>query len=154
MISEEEASNNVPTIGTIQFDEEKEQEQEKELKQETIIEFKTHVKSYLDLDDKIKKMNRSLKKLKKQRLESYHDVINFMSEYNIEHCNTKKGVLRCTMRKTKKTPNKTDLEEKLGVFLNDKEKAQQAIDYIYNNREIVEKMSLRRLQNKKLSLSL
>mgnify|MGYP003841324907 CR=1 FL=1 len=73
-------------------------------------------------DDKIKKMNRSLKKLKKQRLESYHDVINFMSAYNIEHCNTKKGVLRCTMRKTKKAPNKTDLEEKLGAFLNDKEK--------------------------------
>ena len=151
MISEE-VSTNVPTVGSIHLQEE-EEEEPKQLNQEKVSEFKKHVKNYLDIDDKIKKMNRSLKKLKKQRLEYYHDVIDFMSEYNIEHCNTKKGVLRCSMRKTKKAPSKSDLQDKLSVFLKDDEKASEAIKFIYDNREVVEKMSLRRLQNKKLSLN-
>ena len=116
---------------------------------EKIEEFKLKVKKYMELDDLVKKQAKLLKQQKKERLNLYHDVLNFMSENNVEHCNTKTGVLKCVVRKSQKSVGKQDIYNKLCSFLKDEQVATNALNYIYENRETVEKTALRRIKPKK-----
>ena len=72
-----------------------------------------------------------------------------MSDYNIEDLNTKSGKLKYTISKTKKAVSKKDLLQKLSIFLKSSDKANDAMKFIYDNREVVEKVRLKRLMPRK-----
>ena len=111
--------------------------------------LKNKVSKYLSIDDKIKKLTLELKEAKKEKLLMSNDVLNLMSDYNIEDLNTKSGKLKYTISKTKKAVSKKDLLQKLSIFLKSSDKANDAMKFIYDNREVVEKVRLKRLMPRK-----
>ena len=68
--------------------------------------LKNKVSKYLSIDDKIKKLTLELREAKKEKLLMSNDVLNLMSDYNIEDLNTKSGKLKYTISKTKKAVSK------------------------------------------------
>ena len=111
--------------------------------------LKNKVSKYLSIDDKIKKLTLELREAKKEKLLMSNDVLNLMSDYNIEDLNTKNGKLKYTISKTKKAVSKKDLLQKLSIFLKSSDKANNAMKFIYDNREVVEKVRLKRLMPRK-----
>jgi len=120
-----------------------------EITEQEIEGLKNKVVDYLTIDDEIKLLTMKLKNKKKEKLMLSNDVLNFMNEFNIEDLNAEKGILKYTISKTKKSINKKDMLNKLAIFLKSTEKANEAMSFIYDNREIVEKVRLKRLKPKK-----
>ncbi len=111
--------------------------------------LKNKVSNYLSIDDKIRKLSLELREAKKEKLMMSNDVLNLMSDYNIEDLNTKNGKLKYTISKTKKAVSKKDLLQKLSIFLKSSDQANDALKFIYDNREVVEKVRLKRLMPRK-----
>jgi len=120
-----------------------------EITQSELTNFKGKVTKYLSIDDEIKQLSKALREKRKEKLMLSNDVLNFMGEFNIEDLNTNTGVLKYSISKTKKTISKKDILEKLTAFLKNSDKASEAISYIYDNREVVEKVRLKRLKPRK-----
>ena len=115
--------------------------------------FKDKVGTYLSLDDEIKMLTQKLREKKKEKLMLSNDVLNFMNDYNIEDLNTNSGVLKYSISKTKKAISKKDMLNKLTLFLKSATVADNAMKFIYDNRQVVEKVRLKRLKpRKKLDL--
>ena len=68
------------------------------------LEFKSNVKSWIELDDDIKTLTEALKERKKKKEEITPGLMTFMSNYQINDLNTKDGQLKFskTMIKEKK----------------------------------------------------
>jgi hypothetical protein len=108
--------------------------------------FKVNVKEWLDADEQIKlleKKIRELKSLRNKKLEP--KITGFMRTFNISDLNTDSGKLRCNERNTKTAISKKVIQEGLLKVL-DKEKAVEAMDEIYLNRQVVTKYTLSRVK--------
>jgi len=117
-----------------------------EIPNERLSYFKVNVKEWLDADEKIKgleKQVRELKSLRNKKLEP--KITGFMREYNISDLNTGTGKLRCNERHTKTSVTKKVIQESLKKVLN-KEQADDAMDEIYLNRQVVTKYTLSRVK--------
>jgi len=109
-----------------------------EIPNNELDDFKIKVKHWLELDQKIlelEKKTRELKKLKNKQLEP--EITSFMTKFNISDLNTDNGKLRCNVRNTKKSLNKTNIRENLCKVINDMNQIDKAMELILNNREIV-----------------
>lgn len=117
--------------------------------------FKVKVNKYLKIDDQIKHLTKELREKRKEKLMMSNEVLNFMDDYKIEDLNTNGGKLKYSISRTKKAVSKSELLNKLSLFLKSSEKANDAMKYIYDNREVVEKVRLKRLlPRKKKNLNL
>lgn len=108
-----------------------------EIPKDQLDHFKTNVKEWLSLDNKIKeleKQSRELKKRKNKQLEP--KITGFMRSYNISDLNTESGKLRCNERNTKIPINKKTIQESLQKVLS-AEHASTAMDEIYLNRQVI-----------------
>ena len=117
-----------------------------EIPKDQLDHFKTNVKDWLEMDEKIKAMEKEIREMKKVRNKQLEPKITgFMRSYNISDLNTESGKLRCNERNTKAPVNKKSIQESLQKVLS-MEQATTAMDEIYLNRQVITKYTLSRVK--------
>lgn len=109
-------------------------------------EFKKNVQNWMTYDNQMKRLAAASKQLKQKKNELNEKILDFMSKYNIEDLNTKEGVIRYKKTYIKQPLTQKLIKEKLNDMFKDNETDLERINEIFNNREKVEKTSLRRLK--------
>jgi hypothetical protein len=109
----------------------------------------TTVKSYLELDDQIKALNKALVDRRKQKTKMTSEILEMMKKFEIDNMNTKNGRLIYSVNKTFKPLNKTNLLSGLNMYFKNDDQAKTVTQVVLDNREKVEKVNLRRTINKK-----
>lgn len=110
-------------------------------------EFKKYVKKWFECDNFIKKARELIKEKKKMKDKLSEVLTKFMCKYDIEDINTRDGRIVCKTKSVKAPVNKKVIEQKISDFFkNDENKKNEIIHKIYDEREAVEKVSLRRLR--------
>ena len=106
--------------------------------------FSNNVKSYLGLEEEITKLNIALRERKKKQKMLSGMIMRNMQDNNIQHININNGVLIYKNTESYKGLNKKTLMNGLTIYFNrDENKAQDAHKTIYDNREKVNKTSLK-----------
>lgn len=117
-----------------------------EIPKDQLDHFKTNVKDWLEMDEKIKALEKEVREMKKVRNKQLEPKITgFMRSYNISDLNTDSGKLRCNERNTKTPVNKKSIQESLQKVLS-MEQATTAMDEIYLNRQVITKYTLSRVK--------
>lgn len=111
--------------------------------------FKENVKEWLTLDDDIKTLNSHLRDRKKRKNELTPDILKFMEQYEIQDMNTNSGLIKYNQTLVKKPMNKEFIRNKLSDFLKNSKTADDATDYITQNRDTEVKIKLKRVNKKK-----
>lgn len=107
-------------------------------------EFSNNVKSYLVLEEEITKLNIALRERKKKQKMLSEMIMRNMKTNDIQHINIKNGVLVYKQTETFKGLNKKTLLNGLTIyFKSDENKALDAHKIIYDNREKVNKSTLK-----------
>ena len=113
----------------------------------TLDEFKNYVRKWLELDNFVKKAQDVVKEKKKARDEFSKVITKFMCKYNIEDLNTKEGRIRCKVGYVKTPVNQKLIKQRISDYFGVEEsKKQEILSKIYSEREIAEKVTLRRLK--------
>jgi hypothetical protein len=113
----------------------------------SIEDFSNLVKKWIELDNWIKKSQEIAKQKRKQKDKLSEVITHYMTRYNIEDLNTSEGKIRCKVRYVKSGVNQKVVKEKIAELLKDNEETcNTLITKIFNEREKVEKMSLRRIK--------
>jgi hypothetical protein len=111
--------------------------------------FKEKVQRWIHIDNQIAGLSaqiRELKKVKNKELEP--EITKFMTNYNVRDLNIGQGTLRCQELKTKQSLNKKNIRENLSKYLTEEDKLDQAIQTIWNEREVVVKHKLKKIGKK------
>tara|TARA_B100001094_G_scaffold332078_1_gene402664 strand:+ start:152 stop:535 length:384 start_codon:yes stop_codon:yes gene_type:complete len=112
--------------------------------------FKEKVQRWLNVDNQIADLESQIKELKKVRNKELEpEITKFMTTYNVKDLNTGNGKLRCAEVKTKQSINKSYIKENLSQFIKDPTKVDDAINHIWNDRQIVIKHKLKKVTSKK-----
>ena len=112
----------------------------------------TTVKSYLELDDQIKALNKALLERRKQKNKLSDAILEMMKKFEIDNMNTKNGRLIYSVNKTTKPLTKTNLLSGLNMYFKNEDQAKTVSQVVLENREKVEKVKLRRTINKKANI--
>ena len=113
----------------------------------SLEEFREYVRKWLELDNTIKKALEAIREKKKVRDKLSQVISSFMCKYNIEDLNTKEGRIRCKVSTVRAPVNQKLVKQKItDYFSNDEAKKADILSKIYEEREKVEKVSLRRLK--------
>ena len=117
-----------------------------EIPKDQLDHFKTNVKDWLEMDEKIKVLEKEVREMKKIRNKQLEPKITgFMRSYNISDLNTESGKLKCNERNTKAPVNKKTIQESLQKVLS-MEQATTAMDEIYLNRQVITKYTLSKVK--------
>ena len=111
---------------------------------EETLKFKNSIKNYLTLDQEI--ANLESKKNKRKNCEI--NVLTFMSNHKIKDLNAGNSKLKYSVTKTKKALSKDAINKTLLKYYKNEEKAIEITNLLYNNRETVEKIQLKKLKLK------
>ena len=115
-----------------------------EIPKDQLDHFKTNVRDWLEMDEKIKDLEKEIREMKKVRNKQLEPKITgFMRSYNISDLNTDSGKLRCNERNTKTPVSKKTIQESLQKVLS-AEQTVTAMDEIYLNRQVITKYTLSR----------
>ena len=113
----------------------------------SLEEFKEYVRKWIELDNNIKKAQEVIKERKKVRDKLSLVISGFMCKYDIEDLNTKEGRIRCKVTTVKAPVNQKTVKQKITDYFSfDESKKAEILNKIYEEREKVEKVSLRRLR--------
>jgi hypothetical protein len=113
----------------------------------SIEDFTTLVQKWIEIDNWLKKSQEIMKEKRKQKDKLKQVITHYMSKYNIEDLNTSEGKIRCKVQYVKSGVNQKVVKNKIVEFMQDNEEQCNAlITKIFNEREKVEKMSLRRIK--------
>ena len=111
--------------------------------------LKLNVKSYLEIDDQIKALNKAIAERRKKKKELSEEILSTMKKFEIDNMNTKNGRLIYSVNKRSKPLNKTNLISGLNIYFKNEEISKNVSKIVLNNRETVDKVNLRRTINKK-----
>lgn len=113
----------------------------------SIEQFREYVRKWMELDNTVKKAQVLIREKRKQRDALSIAISKFMCKYDIEDLNTKEGRIRCKVTQVKAPLNQKVVKEKIAsIFQGDEEKSNQIIKKLYEERDTVQKVSLRRLK--------
>jgi hypothetical protein len=115
--------------------------------------FKEDIREWVELDDQIKQVTDHLKKLKKLKKTRQESTIKFMKKNKLvgqKISISNGGSLKISTTQSAVPVTRQYITNKLKIFFNSKEKAEEITSYIYDNRETVEKTSMRRYKSKKI----
>ena len=113
----------------------------------SIDQFREYVRKWMELDNTVKKAQHLIREKRKQRDALSIAISKFMCKYDIEDLNTKEGRIRCKVTQVKAPLNQKVVKEKIAsIFQGDEEKSNQIIKKLYEERDTVQKVSLRRLK--------
>ena len=117
--------------------------------------LKKDVKSYLEIDDQIKALNKALRERRTNKSKLADSILKTMKIFEVDNMNTKNGRLIYSVTKTKQPLNKKNLLSGLNLFFNNnEEKSKEASDVVLSNRQIIEKITLKRTINKNTNIAL
>lgn len=114
--------------------------------------FRANVKTWMAIDNEIKRLEAALKEGKKAKKELTEKVMTFMSQYNVEDLNTRDGRLRYKVSSVMAPLSQKQIKERLVGFLQAKfpdaqaERLEEELHTAVFNRDRVEKVSLCRLK--------
>ena len=109
-------------------------------------EFKKNVQTWMNYDNQMKRLAAASKLLKTKKKEINEKILDFMARYNIEDLNTKEGVIRYKKTFVKEPLTQKMIKDKLNELFKNNENDLNRVNEIFNNRQKVEKTSLRRLK--------
>ena len=112
------------------------------------LQLKNNVKLYLDLDDQIKALNKAVSERRKEKKKLSETILTTMKSFEIDNMNTKNGRLIYNVTKRSKPLNKKNLISGLDIYFKNVDKSKEISKIILDNREVVEKIQLRRTINK------
>ena len=116
---------------------------------EQISQFKSLVKEYLTIDDKIKVLTEDIKKQKKIKEQASEKILKFMENYNIEDMKTESGRLQRNISYTKKPLNQKTLKSKLAEYFQNEDKGGEIAKFVLDKREKEKRVTLKRVFKKK-----
>lgn len=120
--------------------------------------FKRSVMEYCDIDDKIKEFNASIKEAKEKQKMLSELIMDYMSKNSLDVCNAGEyGIITMKTTVSKSGVNKDSVKESLAKMLSDRSLMAQDMEsivengseLIMNNRESVERNTLKRSRMKK-----
>ena len=106
--------------------------------------FKRSVKKYIENDDKMKELNASLKDLKLEKKEYESNILEYMTNNELDEVELGGGKLKRTITKAFVPIKKEHITNKLIEKLNNNEKAKEIADHIINNRDFNEVSKIKR----------
>lgn len=110
------------------------------------------VKSYIEVDDKIKALAKATKQYRKTKDELSQSILETMKKFEINDMNIKSGKLSYNERKTKKPLNKKNLLSGLTLYFKENvDRAKDCSMFVLDNREDVTKVALKRTINKNVT---
>jgi hypothetical protein len=112
----------------------------------TMDDFKQLVKKWFEIDNYMKQAQQVIKDKRKEKLQISQVIMAFMCKYNIEDLNTKEGRIRCKSVQVKTPLNKEFIKQQLIQYVKEETKREEVIQKIYEERETIEKTTLRRLK--------
>lgn len=114
----------------------------------TLEQFKELVRRWIEMDNNIKKVQETVRDMRKGREKLAAIIQKFMCKYNIEDLNTKEGKIRCRVQTVKPKVSQTEVKQRLNdLFSHDEKKKEEVLKKIYTTEKpVVEKVSLRRLK--------
>lgn len=113
----------------------------------SIEDFSTLVKKWIEIDNWLKKSQEIMKEKRKQKDKLKEVITHYMTKYNIEDLNTSEGKIRCKVQYVKSGVNQKVVKEKIVDLLKDDETTRDTLlQKIFEERQKVEKMSLRRIK--------
>lgn len=110
-------------------------------------EFKNQVKVWWELDTAIKRLQIAVRERKKAQSVMNAKILDFMKKYSVEDLNTKDGVLRYKTAYVKAPLSQKSIKDKLTEYFNRDPAALTILKKVFDEREKVEKVSLRRVTN-------
>ena len=114
------------------------------------VKFKEQVTEWLDLDDDLKTLREAIKQRNTRKKELAPYILEFMKLNGIDNLHTKTGgKLKYRSSMVKKPLNQKEIKSKLCEFFNNIKRGEQAANYILENREKVERVSLSRIRERK-----
>lgn len=113
----------------------------------TIEEFTNIAKKWIEMDNWIKKYQEMAKQKRKQKDKLTQIITHYMTKYNIEDLNTTEGKICCKVRQVKSGVNQKVVKQKITeIFKDNEETCNALITKIFEDREKIEKVSLRRIK--------
>ena len=113
----------------------------------SLEEFKNYVKKWLEMDNFVKRAKEAIREKKKIQDKLTQVITKFMCKYNIEDLNTKEGRIRCKTLVVKAPVSQKVIKQKMTDYFKDNDyEKDNFFRKVYEEREKVEKVSLRRLR--------
>ena len=110
-------------------------------------EFKQQVKLWCELDTAIKRLQNAIRERKKAQNVMKTKILDFMQRYRVEDLNTRDGVVRYKTAYVKAPLSQRNIRDKLTEYFTNDPAALGIIRKVFEEREQVEKVSLRRITN-------
>lgn len=105
--------------------------------------FEQYVNKWFEYDNYVKKASAIVREKKKIKDKLSELIKGYMIKYNIEDFGTEKGRVRCKTSQVKPPVNQKIIKQKIADLLGDRK---EVISKIYEQREPVERVSLRQLK--------
>lgn len=118
------------------------------------LKLKAAVKEYLDLDNQIITLQKAIRERKKKKEELGGTILGAMKNNQIEQMNLNQDKLVYCVSQHKKPMNKEYLNHVLNNYFHNEEKASDVLTHIFENRQRVEKVRLKRVVDKKKGIEL
>jgi hypothetical protein len=107
--------------------------------------FKGKVKRWMELDTEVKRLQHAITERRRAQNILSEKIVGFMKQHNIEDLNTRDGILRYKTRVVKSSLTQKTIKERLAIAFNNDSKAMEAVQKVFEQRDSVEKPSLRRV---------
>ena len=108
------------------------------------------VKAYIEIDDKIKALQKATKEYRKNKDNLSYSILDIMKKFEINDMNIKSGKLIYNEKKTKKPLNRKNLLTGLTLyFKEDVDRAKSCSEFVLDKREEITKVNLKRSVTKK-----
>lgn len=107
------------------------------------VAFKKMAVEYFKIDDDIRAAENLIKTKKKERKELTENILAFMKNNEIDDLNTERGILQYTVNEKKVGLSKKVLQNKLLNFFDKQEERALDLFKFLDNREKVEKVTLK-----------
>ena len=116
--------------------------------------LKLMVNEYLDIDNQIVTLQKAIKERRDKKEKISKIILDTMKHNEIEQMNINNEKLVYSVTQSKTPLNKAYLNNVLSNYFSDSDKAGDVINHILNNRTKVEKVKLKRLNQKKNRIEL
>jgi hypothetical protein len=118
------------------------------MNEELLEEFKKDLDKWLELDSQLKKLASATKDRKEKKNILNEKIISFMSKYKLEDIalNKNKCMIRYTNTYKKKTLSQKVIKERLNELFDGETETLDKINKIFEDRETVERNSIRKLK--------
>lgn len=107
--------------------------------------FKGQVHAFMDIDDKVRKLQACVKELNREKRGMSEQILAFMRKYNIEELNTRNGKLRYKMTHVAAPMSQKELKNRFISNYDTNKTADEIVKCVFDTREKIAKASLKRL---------